>query len=145
MYLGISIHAPSRERRSMSTDTDTPLRFQSTLPHGSDYHAFGDYHAKFNFNPRSLTGATPLHGAGCQKSIYFNPRSLTGATTARYFYDIAVKISIHAPSRERLTSSWSAYSIIQFQSTLPHGSDIVSSIIKHAPTPFQSTLPHGSD
>ena len=34
----ISIHAPSRERRSIIPLKSTIQRFQSTLPHGSDYH-----------------------------------------------------------------------------------------------------------
>ena len=55
-----------------------------------------------DFNPRSLTGAT-LIGV-CSKGIplNFNPRSLTGATQHRY--------------------QW-AMDDMQFQSTLPHGSD----------------------
>ena len=80
------------------------------------------YGTEFNFNPRSLTGATHravrLHAAApisihapsrerlfrsgySRGSRHFNPRSLTGATTARVKF-IAVSI---------------------FQSTLPHGSD----------------------
>ena len=54
--------------------------FQSTLPHGSD-------------NVASLLPYGELYD--------FNPRSLTGATS--YMYDLLqIKpISIHAPSRER--------------------------------------------
>ena len=42
-----------------------------------------------------------LHSLDIQP--YFNPRSLAGATFARFMMLAAVRISIHAPSRERLT------------------------------------------
>ena len=99
------------------------LIFQSTLPHGSD---FGSCPSKFSqcyFNPRSLTGATPMltyigyklrfqstlpHGSdywftcwSCYQ-YHFNPRSLTGATLVK-------------PPR--------LLEAVAFQSTLPHGSD----------------------
>ena len=65
--IGISIHAPLRERATVAA-----------------WRA-----AELDFNPRSLTGATCpkiRHSSGAQ---YFNPRSLTGAIdtcayTARY-------------------------------------------------------------
>ena len=56
----------------------------------------------FNFNPRSLTGATPLACWFTIRCPYFNPRSLTGATGVG--------------SKQKPQPS-------QFQSTLPHGSD----------------------
>ena len=121
---------------------------------------------------------------------HFNPRSLTGATSlACNLYTSTSDISIHAPSRERqynvrrsknhhkdfnprsLTGATFTLEkskiIIRFQSTLPHGSDLITtrafcwklSISIHAPSRerrfkpfrrailsrFQSTLPHGSD
>ena len=33
--------------------------------------------------------------------MYFNPRSLAGATKAKWYLDRLIKISIHAPLRER--------------------------------------------
>ncbi len=53
--------------------------FQSTLPHGSDRLVSHTTTPTFNFNPRSLTGAT---------GIIYDTLLLDG-------------ISIHAPSRER--------------------------------------------
>ena len=38
---------------------------------------------------------------------------------------MTTQISIHAPSRERLASTGIVYPILLFQSTLPHGSDVV--------------------
>ena len=80
LYGTISIHAPSRERpykvflladsiRFQSTLphgsdlTSLPcttflIKFQSTLPHGSDLWLILIIAIKINFNPRSLTGAT---------------------------------------------------------------------------------------
>ena len=76
-----------------------------------------------NFNPRSLAGATVLCPRAAIAWADFNPRSLTGATLA--MQDDLVNM--------------------QFQSTLPHGSD-KGRIHQFALTViFQSTLPHGSD
>ena len=76
--------------------------FQSTLPHGSDHCPASAYCAVWNFNPRSLTGATIT-------------TSLDGRTW---------QISIHAPSRERQAYIKEQMITVEFQSTLPHGSDL---------------------
>ena len=117
-----------------------------------------------NFNPRSLAGATiTLISYRCSMTN-FNPRSLAGATLPPYAIFTTLRISIHAPSRERhnihqilLTSSlhfnprslagatsicFVPANIIVFQSTLPRGSDLVKvtrllfyiSISIHAPS-----------
>ena len=54
----ISIHAPSRERPAATTICLKSLLFQSTLPRGSDYVLRYNNIFSFNFNPRSLAGAT---------------------------------------------------------------------------------------
>ena len=54
----ISIHAPSRERLTAKWSVDALSRFQSTLPRGSDQDKTILYKALYNFNPRSLAGAT---------------------------------------------------------------------------------------
>ena len=54
-------------------------KFQSTLPHGSDLSFDGYVETDYDFNPRSLTGAT-----------------IDMFRTGKYN-----RISIHAPSRER--------------------------------------------
>ena len=83
---------------------------------------------------------------------YFNPRSLAGATKTNAEYTSKVKISIHAPLRERhktciLSGSWlnfnprslagatcklsiTALSVALFQSTLPCGSDRLTSLMR---------------
>ena len=54
-------------------------------------------------------------------------------------------ISIHAPSRERQQINSQGSAIVQFQSTLPRGSDNTDSISSVMTKVFQSTLPRGSD
>ena len=85
----------------------------------------------------------------CNKTeapIYdFNPRSLTGATWAYQQQNAHQFISIHAPSRERQLIMSSTTIVLIFQSTLPHGSDRWYSILNISHLLFQSTLPHGSD
>ena len=78
--VSISIHAPSRERPNFKMIFCFALKFQSTLPRGSDRFLQRVPAVAANFNPRSLAGATiTLTRAGCISAI-----------------------SIHAPSRERL-------------------------------------------
>ena len=84
--------------------------------------------AQTNFNPRSLAGATLsltaylMRGLVFQSTLprgsdkmfchcivwtgNFNPRSLAGATKYGDVDKIPIKISIHAPSRERLNSCY---------------------------------------
>ena len=54
------------------------------------------------FNPRSLAGATGRGALHILHGIDFNPRSLAGATGKNYVMCPTCRISIHAPSRERL-------------------------------------------
>ena len=101
---GISIHAPSRERRFATKLSSISLRFQSTLPHGSD--------SKISFRQENVTQKISIHAPSRERprpsmvlstcSCNFNPRSLTGATASE---------EQEEPAQEK------------FQSTLPHGSD----------------------
>ena len=79
------------------------LRFQSTLPYGSDVFA-----PVYRSAPRN-----------------FNPRSLTGATLCDHCKHDELVISIHAPLRERLTLPTGFCLSRKFQSTLPYGSDSI--------------------
>ena len=118
----ISIHAPLRERLVIRRTFQLTLLFQSTLPCGSDAKAANrqagiaiSIHAPlrerllmflnlviiWNFNPRSLAGATASYMAQVIYKHNFNPRSLAGATTC--------------------IGQLSLSSV--FQSTLPCGSD----------------------
>ena len=53
----------------------------------------------------------------------FNPRSLAGATAENAKAAIIDTISIHAPSRERPGYNLFRSPTLEFQSTLPRGSD----------------------
>ena len=97
----ISIHAPSRERQNSAVLFGHHLKFQSTLPRGSDAPRFNEK----------------------RKVKHFNPRSLAGATGNGFDFARLLIISIHAPSRERQRTLASSYVNVIFQSTLPRGSD----------------------
>ena len=99
------------------------VRFQSTLPYGSDFGIVYTSSKRPNFNPRSLTGATARLGEQAIQNI----------------------ISIHAPLRERQRHWTAAHYKQQFQSTLPYGSDIDAQKLSQQYMIFQSTLPYGSD
>ena len=101
IYRYISIHAPSRERRTEKIVTS----------------------CQRHFNPRSLAGATTKSHFIVVYRHNFNPRSLAGATRAPFGIDICKAISIHAPSRERPNLDLIVCSSSPFQSTLPRGSD----------------------
>ena len=129
--------------------------FQSTLPHGSDIDIVPGKAKAFDFNPRSLTGATFVGSDSVKVFWHFNPRSLTGATNPPgrdyqhcqisihapsrerhdgvFGYQERYAISIHAPSRERPEYKTIYVKCTLFQSTLPHGSDQV--------TPGQAQMP----
>ena len=60
IYAFISIHAPLRERQSARYVAKYSLKFQSTLPYGSDIRLMLQESLGSYFNPRSLTGATRI-------------------------------------------------------------------------------------
>ena len=99
----ISIHAPSRERPP----------------------PWSDFDLQWDFNPRSLAGATVYCLFFIADLQDFNPRSLAGATLYEFStVDFHGRISIHAPSRERHIKLWLSFTrFTTFQSTLPRGSD----------------------
>ena len=122
--LTISIHAPSRERRTI----DSLFTFN------------------LNFNPRSLAGATIIcfyiiiclgisihapsrerHSSGlsCSPHIfYFNPRSLAGATTSRRLIELLrFNFNPRSLAGATLHKSLLVPCRVKFQSTLPRGSD----------------------
>ena len=133
-YDRISILAPSRERRFRAGRRIKQVRFQSSLPHGSDSYAGTALAVWLYFNPRSLTGATQIIGknwiryvisilapsrerlaAGTVRQnglLHFNPRSLTGATVWSRLLVNHNLISILAPSRERLALNITSFKLV---------------------------------
>ena len=121
----------------------------------------------WNFNPRSLAGATEAIVGRCllqsisihapsrerrlAKSIrriymHFNPRSLAGATIGLANPFPALPISIHAPSRER--PAYIAYISFSIRNSNPRslaGATLAASLACSRSCRFQSTLPRGSD
>ena len=96
----ISIHAPSRERPRLMIGLYAVSIFQSTLPRGSDARNTACKSTCSNFNPRSLAGATSSLYVVVDASVFQStlPR---GSDCSHFFIHILIKISIHAPSRER--------------------------------------------
>ena len=185
----ISIHAPSRERpppkcsrlpaeyfnpRSLTGATAKQLyqrsiqvKFQSTLPHGSDKGVFLQKLIFLYFNPRSLTGATTFyiswirtltifqstlpHGSDYENlDLYDTPEiSIHAPSRERQHLQLdaraQVAISIHAPSRERRSCVIWIFPLTDFNPRSLTGAtrwQMSSTIRKQR---FQSTLPHGSD
>ena len=143
------------------------IQFQSTLPRGSDLATKPALVHTFDFNPRSLAGATTGATVVLPAFIHFNPRSLAGATAYASSLISFHAISIHAPSRERLSrplgiclkpTNFNPRSLAGATLFLPLSYPLFSISI-HAPSrerhmdksltsnviAFQSTLPRGSD
>ena len=121
----ISIHAPSRERHQWAMDDMQKAGlFQSTLPHGSDEVVDFIDMFRTDFNPRSLTGATVWYSIyKHNKAISIHAPSRERLSNFVSYRDLS-GISIHAPSRERPGYNLFRSPTLEFQSTLPHGSDL---------------------
>ena len=100
--LKISIHAPSRERRSRSYGPFLREVFQSTLPRGSDFSTEKHLHIYIIFQSTLPRGSDAIQQLLFRLLYNFNPRSLAGATDTYGGMMAKTAISIHAPSRERL-------------------------------------------
>ena len=164
---------PRGSDRNSVRCSDKICQFQSTLPRGSDPYLQSFYDSFFNFNPRSLAGATAKNLIIYLNSILFQSTLPRGSDQAEPIRPPAIEpfqstlprgsdrafvwgekyicfISVHAPSRERPVekakvvrrienfnprSLAGATSVIcqlfyalQFQSTLPRGSDQIKSL-----------------
>ena len=106
--LSISIHAPSRERHSCAYVARYIMKFQSTLPRGSDHSSLGS----------------------CLVRVDFNPRSLAGATVATRANSVALRLfqSTLPRGSDRVRSQFGRTQT-SFQSTLPRGSDALNIIL----------------
>ena len=98
----ISIHAPLRERHFGSSSRSVYSLFQSTLPYGSDVDP-----SKVNLDNYQFQSTLPY---GSDPFVQQNNA-------------MAIRISIHAPLRERQPLATLLLMSMQFQSTLPYGSD----------------------
>ena len=98
--------------------------FQSTLPYGSDNPRTTQQPLSLNFNPRSLTGATP--------------RVIKVMLVLKVFQSTLPYGSDRQARKARRATK-------AFQSTLPYGSDSYQPSPLLLESEFQSTLPYGSD
>ena len=140
----ISIHAPSRERLDGAKNNQRELQFQSTLPRGSDTptNRMPSFLAIFQSTlPR---GSDRYRRCRACVGADFNPRSLAGATWGVHRRSPAGAISIHAPSRERRRCRirWRLAGISIHAPSRERRNNIKKT---YAPLQFQSTLPRGSD
>ena len=167
-FLPISIHAPRRERQCRNSSGSAPHIFQSTLPEGSDMvlQSCVDCVRCISIHAPRRERPSP-YPHSFQTPENFNPRSPKGATSVVRWYSCNTHISIHAPRRERPTSPcpstpyllisihaprrerhnpvYKRKEQVQFQSTLPEGSDEWGAGRCLKQSIFQSTLPEGSD
>ena len=100
--IGISIHAPSRERPTCRKEVHQTMYFNPRSLTGATTISHFALVYCHDFNPRSLTGATAGMIDTAGRRVNFNPRSLTGATYGYNTVGAVTFISIPAPSRERL-------------------------------------------
>ena len=143
------------------------VRFQSTLPHGSDLRQDIDVLTVFYFNPRSLTGATykvthfmhnrviSIHAPSRERPgsisaaffnlVYFNPRSLTGAT---YIPSSSITASLNFNPRSLTGATGgvvNGYNFVVYFNPRSLTGATLKYIKPIGIVGFQSTLPHGSD
>ena len=120
----ISIHAPSRGRQLISQ---------------------GPAHAGPYFNPRPLAGATKV-ALSMPIALAFQSTPPRGGDTPAAAYMVDTKdISIHAPSRGRLSLYRQSLRYTIFQSTPPRGGDHTHGSGLSDLSIFQSTPPRGGD
>ena len=164
----VSIHAPARGATMKQVRTHIGTRVSIHAPaRGATFLLFKKGGVNVGFNPRSRTGSDLFTITMIFLSLGFNPRSRTGSDdTCAEAIAHGIRVSIHAPARGATGNShFYSPSMIQFQSTLPHGErqrqvrfqPCGGHVSIHAPARgatstktfvsptklFQSTLPHG--
>ena len=119
----ISIHAPSRERPVIYINHKLFNLFQSTLPRGSDLqprHVTKTHGVFQSTLPRGSDSFLCCSSKPFSISIHAPSRE---RLSPRFCHMASCMISIHAPSRERRRIKAQKMKSIIFQSTLPRGSD----------------------
>ena len=121
---------------------NVPL-FQSTPPHGGRLYPAGAYcffcgfnprphtggdgrlrkhgHCPLGFNPRPHTGGDWRYTPSGNQPTCFNPRPHTGGDGLHRHGDWRADVSIHAPTRGATKENPHIQTLIEFQSTPPHG------------------------
>ena len=125
--------------------SDLRRSFQSTLPHGSDAEQCTSVRSSRLISIHAPSRERQDYRSRCRGTLHFNPRSLTGATTLFYAQVAGDRISIHAPSRERHAAIISSIGApADFNPRSLTGATIAIAVVVYLMR-FQSTLPHGSD
>ena len=108
MTIGISIHAPSRERHVFFTNINTFINISIHAPSRERPQRPACRAEPENFNPRSLTGATLSNSILIGKKLFQSTLPHGSDRSKIYHSQRREHISIHAPSRERLSSTYSS-------------------------------------
>ena len=144
-FADISIHAPTRGATHEAPGIyDNLIRFQSTLPRGERPRS--KYSRRRTRRFQSTLPRGERRGGGSRKwaaSLYFNPRSHEGSDVERQTEQIAVVISIHAPTRGATVAELPAAGQLDISIHAPtRGATRIP--VKLSPQEiFQSTLPRG--
>ena len=141
----ISIHAPSRERL---TDENNPLRRLIISIHAPSRERRNRHQARprgRNFNPRSLTGATICQKRTDAELVFQSTLPHGSDRPADVHGGQSVRISIHAPSRERRIFRHNQLNTCRISIHAPSRERPAELFGALQPSEFQSTLHHGSD
>ena len=141
----VSIHAPAREA---TRDSGRGLNIHEVSIHAPAREATGPESAVsyclFSFNPRPRTGGdTPPPSSNSTVSS-FNPRPRTGGDARLTRAQQPETVSIHAPAREATARRHKLrFSQVGFNPRPRTGGDRPMSILTFSLVQFQSTPPHG--
>ena len=113
---------------------------------GSDPNGFGSVYKLSDFNPRSHEGSDLKSHRKPVIQLYFNPRSHEGSDyPAPFTIATTPDISIHAPTRGATMFCLVMHLSSRFQSTLPRGERLHSSVTVQSPLYFNPRSHEGSD
>ena len=143
----ISIHAPSRERQKITNLGFRCLHISIHAPSRERQRRPADSLLRRYFNPRSLTGATACASGTFNNISVFQstlPYGSDGNDDDKKVF--GYQISIHAPLRERQRLTHLSYTSLEdFNPRSLTGATSLAMQDDLVNMQFQSTLPYGSD
>ena len=139
----VSIHAPIRVRRASCTSSTRAQKFQSTHPYGCDRKGIGRLLAERGFNPRTHTGATPIHSKDANNPAFqsTHPYGCDDTPTGGSW---STTVSIHAPIRVRQRFNPACQTLRCFNPRTHTGATPAGGSLQWR-NMFQSTHPYGCD
>ena len=126
----VSIHAPARGATTLGPEDLLVFLFQSTRPHGARLSCTREKPLRGSFNPRARTGRDGQRGQCRQNRSVSIHAPARGATFAYSRRQRADDVSIHAPARGATSAAEGMLAEIGFQSTRPHGRDVIEDEIR---------------